>query len=431
VHEVKNPYETPPLTLQTENDGFILRELTVDDAQAYFESFAVSRKEIADSDGTAWTKNKTIDDVKDNIVHSRASMPDMLRMGMWKDDRFVGCIHLKTYSTEAEISYWLDSRQTGHGYATFAVRTLSTYAAEHFPSVFATVNERNNKSAAVLIRAGFRQSDGDSNYSEFTLEKTPEVQAAPEINQLTHPRGYFDAQVLFAKKWSDITKEDFATILLHKTALYRRIQNKKAPEETPVVWKNLLAGLDLSTDHIALTNTLYEAYSDQPHSRYDQPHEPHAFGYDYLPGNKVKIHFKNPVRGESPFSVPNLPKREIEFKQMLENIAHDHPEAGLLTSASWIRSTKSYQSLFPPNRASEVSLMAPDMDFEGDSVWGQFIDKYGQTNTRIYDTFIDNLAEVKTIRELIEAFPYKLMRAEDPIALYYAFYGVIINNDTN
>lgn len=254
-------------------------------------------------------------------------------------------------------------------------------------------------------------------------ERPPE---AVEPNPYSHPMGYFDAQVQFAEKWSEITGEDATKTLLEKTALYRRIWQQKAPlDRVPENWTGLLDGLGKDAKNKDVTSLLYGAYIAQPHSAYTPPVHTGAFGYDYLADKHiVKIHFTNPERGESPFSEENMQKRRQEFKQKLEAVLVDHPDAETLMSASWIRSTSSYRSMSPPDIAEQQSLMAPDMAFGGDSLWGQFIDKNGNTNQRVYDQFINAIGRAHSVDDLLAAFPYKVLKAEDPISKYYEYYGV-------
>lgn len=249
---------------------------------------------------------------------------------------------------------------------------------------------------------------------------------AQELNPLGYPIGYFDPQVRFAQKWAILTGEGFDKVLLHKTALYRRLFGAKAPQDSlPQEWVAILQGNDANTPSDCITGKLFEHYSHIPDSRYTPPEHPRAIGYDYYPDRRVvKIHFNNPKRGTSPFSAENMLRLRSEFKEMLDEIRTTHPEAETLVSASWVRSTKGYRSLSPPDIAEQVSLMSTDMAFGGDSVWGQFLDKFGQTNQRTYRQFVVSVQAARSLDELLAAFPYQVLKAEDPIVKYYRYYGI-------
>ncbi len=261
---------------------------------------------------------------------------------------------------------------------------------------------------------------------EYPGVPADESLADPEINTLNRPYGYFDAQVRFARKWSEITGEDFSSVLYKKTAIYRKLFLQAPPADGPArQWYELLDEIDDDAETRDITELLFDAYTEQPWSKYTEKKHPRAFGYGYDEDTKtIKIHFSNPVRGESPFSDENMPKLREHFRQMLIGIKREHPEAEQLMSATWVRSTKSYRSLSPPDIAEAEDLMSPEMHFGGDSVWGQFIDKNGQTNVRNYNQFIEAVEAATTLDELVAAFPLKTLKAVDPIQMYYDYYGI-------
>jgi RimJ/RimL family protein N-acetyltransferase len=408
-----------PRIFPTERPGVELRELTEADDPIYNESYNASRPEIAAFDPDAAEKHITLADTR----NARLNAAGKLRLGIWDQDTFVGSANVTPEDNgQVEIGYWTDSRQTGHGYATLAAQAL----ASRFPTAHADVVEGNTASAHVLENAGFTQTARRSGKLIFEVLSATESAEKSELNPLTHPFGYFDAQVQFAQKWAHISGEDFATVLLEKTALHRRIFMQARPQNGDThEWSALLAGLNKDTDSETVSSALYEAYASKPYSKYDATPRRSALGYDYQPDSKtVKIHFTNPERGKNPFSEENLALRRQEFRHLLEEVSERHPDAQLLMSASWLRSTKSYRSLSPPNIAEQQDLMSTTMSFSGDSVWGQFIDRNGNLNQRVYDQFVTSLQKAETIDELLGAFPYKTIMAKDPIDKYFQYYGV-------
>lgn len=252
---------------------------------------------------------------------------------------------------------------------------------------------------------------------------TPEV---GPINPLEFPLEYFDAQVHFAFKWSELTGEPIADTLKSKTAIFRRMTGSAhSDDEADAQWNDLVSQLDPTATPDEVTSTFFDAYSHDPANRYQPDGHSSALGYDYIPATKtVKIHFTNPRRGEKPLSDENMGKRREEFQALLENVREEHPEAALLMSATWLRSTDHYRALSPPDIAPAKNLMSPDMKFGGNSVWGQFIDASGNVNQRVYDQFMERIDSARTLEDLIDAFPYKTMQAVDPIDKYFDYYGV-------
>jgi hypothetical protein len=69
-----------------------------------------------------------------------------------------------------------------------------------------------------------------------------------------------------------------------------------------------------------------------------------------------------------------------------------------------------------------VDLMSENMRFADVSLWGQFIDRYGNLNERVYSKFINDVEAAQTTKDLVNAFPYKVLMVKDPIKKYYDFY---------
>jgi hypothetical protein len=246
-------------------------------------------------------------------------------------------------------------------------------------------------------------------------------QPAESINPYEYPFGYFDVQVQFAKKWAEIEGKPIGEVLFNKTALHRRLHGLGGPTSG---WLKLMKRLDSDKD-LDVSKEIFAEYCRDPKSLYSPDLSHGSFGFDFDPDTKViKIHFSNPKRGQSPFEPDKIDLRKREFKALLQNIVGQHPDAKQLISASWLRSKKGYQSLFPSDRNTEISLMKPDMMLSGNSVWGQFIDASGNTNLNVYSNFIEAVTKSKTVEDLIRAFPYPAMLASDPIEMYYRYYGI-------
>lgn len=144
------------LTLATENETVVLRQLTLEDAPAYFGAVDNNREHLSQfGDGTA-AKYPDLASVEASITNP--SNPDKLRFGVWDDTTFVGSINLTPDEEGAEIGYWVDGRYGGKGYATLATKALAGFAKGKYPRVFADVVEGNTGSSRVLEKSGFKQT---------------------------------------------------------------------------------------------------------------------------------------------------------------------------------------------------------------------------------------------------------------------------------
>ena len=145
-----------PVIIPTEREGVVLRELTEADDRVYLESYDYSRSEIESFETEEERgKYRTIEEVVASRL--KAQLTGKLRLGIWDGETFVGMVGRTPLGEEAEVGYWLDSRRTGHGYATLATRAVIKYDEGKFNTVFANVVEGNDASVKVLVRSGFRE----------------------------------------------------------------------------------------------------------------------------------------------------------------------------------------------------------------------------------------------------------------------------------
>lgn len=166
-----------PLTLPTEQDPVVLRQLTVEDAPAYFAAVDANRDHLSQFGDETAAKYPDLKSVVNSIANP--SNPDKIRMGIWDGDTFVGSANLTPDEDgqATELGYWLDARHTGKGYATLATTALSKYALPRFHRVYAEVVEGNEASSRVLMRSGFEQTAREA--GRLIFEATSLEQAEP------------------------------------------------------------------------------------------------------------------------------------------------------------------------------------------------------------------------------------------------------------
>ena len=161
-----------PLVIPTEKDPVILRQLTIEDAPAYFEAVDANRNHLSQFGDETAAKYPNLESVEESFLNP--SNPAKLRLGIWDSNTFVGSANLTPGEDgkSAEIGYWLDDRHTGKGYATVATRALAAHARQQrFHRVFANVTVGNEASASVLKRAGFVQTAQRAGSLAFELAK--------------------------------------------------------------------------------------------------------------------------------------------------------------------------------------------------------------------------------------------------------------------
>lgn len=144
----------PSLFIPTEREAVVLKELTIDDAQAYFDAVEHSRKHLSQFGDDTSRKYPTLESVEESIRNPKD--PDKLRMGIWDEDMFVGSINATPDDNDSvEVGYWVDIRRTGKGYAPLAVQALSPFLARKYRRVHADVAADNHNSIRVLEKTGY------------------------------------------------------------------------------------------------------------------------------------------------------------------------------------------------------------------------------------------------------------------------------------
>lgn len=158
-----------PLFVPTEQESIVLRQLTIDDAPAYFAAVDANRDHLSQFGDETAAKYPDLQSVVNSITDP--SNPDKIRMGIWDGDTFVGSANLTpdVEGQATELGYWLDERHTGKGYATLATTVLSKYALPRFHRVYAEVVEGNEASVRVLERSGYQQTAIEAGRLVFEL----------------------------------------------------------------------------------------------------------------------------------------------------------------------------------------------------------------------------------------------------------------------
>lgn len=155
--------------IPTQTPGLVLRELTLDDADAYYALLDRNRKHLsrlgdyrAESAATpAWVRDHLGED------------PGLsLRYGIRLNGALIGRIDLIAVSPPRYgTGYWLCASQVGAGHATAAGAALYGYAAQELGAtdIFAGVTHGNDKSVALLRRLGFEPVADFADYTRFRL----------------------------------------------------------------------------------------------------------------------------------------------------------------------------------------------------------------------------------------------------------------------
>jgi hypothetical protein len=226
--------------------------------------------------------------------------------------------------------------------------------------------------------------------------------------QMLYPPGFFNLQITFARKMTQLTQQSYPESILYRTAMYR------------------ILGLDWSLDpHHPVWQAYHQFYlerADQIPS-YDNPHWG-CFGYEYWSERRlIHLHFWNlDDSGYGPLSHQRNEVRLVELRSMFTQIKRMHPDAKAVSGSSWLYNLEVYRRLFPVEYRPSARTGAPQLTAR--SLWGQFLRYDRRLNEERAAVFLDRLSRLEDEHQYAQCFPYPVLLTEAPLALFYTFYGI-------
>jgi RimJ/RimL family protein N-acetyltransferase len=155
------------VNLPTRLIGVELRELTVDDADRYYELLQENRTHLTRFGNYAEEVNQTLDEVHEYFV---CPTDENYRYGIWAEEALVGRVDLNPVDPpNYVIGFWLAAPAIGRGYATAACAAIIQYGRNELGAtdIWGGVTHGNVKSVAVLTRLGFAKVADFDDYSRF------------------------------------------------------------------------------------------------------------------------------------------------------------------------------------------------------------------------------------------------------------------------
>jgi hypothetical protein len=283
------------------------------------------------------------------------------------------------------------------------------------------------------------------------IELTMQIEIEKEKTEvISQPYEYFDAQVSFAKKISEITGETLEESMLEYTDLYNSLTNKPYGEEEEKgkylpIWREYIEKIQNLSNSNDISKVTYNLFLQQECSKIlienDNNDGSNAFGcfkIDYGDYNKqreqIKLHFspsrKDLLKSEyeekhGDLSSKYLLQRTEEFRAMIRYI-HDNQRlfegAKYLKSSTWLQNIPNYQRLFPNKYSSNENRLKKEKNFLG--LWGQFVKWDLTANTEIYNKFKEHLDKADTLQDAINAFPYPVYELLVPLEELFEMYEI-------
>lgn len=230
---------------------------------------------------------------------------------------------------------------------------------------------------------------------------------------------YYDLQLRFCKKVSEVNKITLEEALLEFSSIYKDIGiedwffNKENP-----IWISFIKEFSEHDPLLTIvkfcSDNIFKLTTDITFG---------SFCFDYNNENGIiKIHFKNLKHNKGLLSIENHNKRLDELKEMFIYIKKNYPKAKIVKGFSWLYNLKSYNSLFP--KVYTENMTVNKNWFKSLALWGQFFD--GEFNLRKNTVlfFNENLNKINKKEDPSNCFQFKVLEPVCDIKNFYSFYNI-------
>jgi hypothetical protein len=234
-------------------------------------------------------------------------------------------------------------------------------------------------------------------------------------------KAFFDLNLQFARRIVELTGRPFAECLLDHTHIYLRFGLGRSFDPTDPIWQAYLQGLQQAEDGGAWTHQFYlKRLAETPPSILAVAFG--CFSYAVWSDNRIRLHFHNADQAEDgPLSQKRRDVRFDELRTMFGHVKQTVVAPTAVVGGSWLYNLEAYRRLFPPAFIITAHVEAdPEMQFI--ALWGQFLDRHGEVKPALAARFLADLKNSKNIEDVIDCFPYRVLRLEAPIQNFYEFY---------
>lgn len=240
---------------------------------------------------------------------------------------------------------------------------------------------------------------------------------------MEYPKEFFNIQLKFAVKASVISGKDLDQTLIDYTSYYKLFGISGWEfDTTHPIWKEFIKRFNNSENKLSF---IYEHYKEKGGIKEEEDKERFGcFSYELEEkDNCVSIHFRNLDKsGLGPLSNESKSQRIKELKQMFKSVKNNFPEVKTVCGFSWLYNLESYTRLFPPQYTNNPKVV--NTWYKSMAIWGQFFVHTGKLKKAAVVGFLKKVVKAKTLEELKNSFPLKLIEVSAPIRYFYEFYEI-------
>ena len=239
---------------------------------------------------------------------------------------------------------------------------------------------------------------------------------------MIYAKTFFDLQLQFAHRVTALSRLPLARALLEYTNLYVRFGLGRDFDPAHPTWREYLAGLQDTNDSREWT---YRFYLERPEAM-DPPAvvaTVGCFSYAQLSGDRIRLHFRNAeTDGHSPLGIERLDQRLADLAALFEHVKRTQRQPPQVIGASWLYNVDAYRRLFPVSYLASAHVIGHR--FQHMPLWGQFVDRYGETKESMTRQFLECLERQSSLDSVDQCFPFQVLSVEASVLEFYDFYGI-------
>jgi hypothetical protein len=237
-----------------------------------------------------------------------------------------------------------------------------------------------------------------------------------------YAKAFFDLQLQFAHKVTELSGLPFARALFEYTNLYVRFGLGRDFNPAHPTWQAYLAGLRDARDRGEWTYQFYlmrsEAMSAPPVVATFG-----CFSYALRGGDRIRLHFRNAeTDGHSPLGVERLGHRRADLTALFGHVKRTLGEQVRVVGASWLYNLDAYRRLFPVSYLATARVLG--QRFQHMPLWGQFLDRRGDIREGMIQSFLERLERQSRLDRIDECFPFQVLTVEASVLEFCDFYGI-------
>jgi hypothetical protein len=239
---------------------------------------------------------------------------------------------------------------------------------------------------------------------------------------MVYAKAFFDLQLQFAHKVTELSGLPLPCVLLKYTNLYIRFGLGRDFHPAHPIWQAYLAGLEDTTDRREWTYRFYltkaEAMAGPPVVATFG-----CFSYALWRRDRIRLHFQNTdTAGHSSLGVACQGQRRADLSALFGHVQQTLPERVQVVGVSWLYNLEAYRRLFPVSYVATARVLSDR--FQSMPLWGQFLDRHGDIKERMTRPFLERLERQGSVERLHECFPFQVLTVEAPVRAFYDFYGL-------